>query len=59
MSEAELKTELQYRYEERMGLLTDSLKHTSTLEQLAAAREIARREADQWVADYRKAGELL
>ncbi len=53
MTEEELQAEWRYRYTERCGLLADG--EVLTREQ----QEIARREADQWLADWRKSQELL
>ena len=54
MTDAELRAEWFYRYEERLGILTDGKRPPTTQEML-----IARREANQWLADWRKAQELL
>jgi len=48
MTERELQAEKAYRVNERLGILCGSLKPTA--EQFA----LARKEADEWEADYRK-----
>lgn len=54
MTDAELRAEWFYRYEERLGILTDGRRQPDAQE-----RDIARREAGHWLADYRRSANLF
>ncbi len=53
MTDKELKAEWQYRVTERLGHLCEDREPTQ------AQRDIALTEANLWLADWRKAQELL
>ncbi len=55
MTEVQLKEEWQYRYNERISILLAGTNRAPN----RSERELARMEADQWLADWRKAQELL
>ncbi len=60
MTDAQLHEEWRYRFNERVAIMLEGNRLTDpTPEQMREIHATARREADQWLREWRKVEELI